>query len=254
MTPLVRTERRSRIDVLTLDSPHNRNALSIQLLTELRRGIADSAAGDARALALDHTGTVFCAGVDLRERQSLPPGTPSHSELLGGVLRDLWAYEQPVVCRVGGAARGGAMGLVAASDVVIASPAATFAFSEVRVGVAPALVAALALQKVPLGHLLPALVTGETFSAAEAQRLGLVAQVDDDPDAVARVCDGIVRGAPHAVATTKALARRAAGVGDLDALLDQMEALSAQLFAAPEAVEGMAAFTERRAPSWTDAR
>jgi enoyl-CoA hydratase/carnithine racemase len=245
---LVRSERRGGVDVLTLDSPENRNALSLRVMEELLAGIRGS---DGRALVLDHDGTVFCAGVDLRERQAPGADQSRHSTLLGELLRALWDHPRPVLCRVGGAVRGGGMGLVACSDVVVAEPAASFAFSEVRVGVAPAIVGGIALRKVPLGPLLPALVSGEVFDAEEARRLGLVTAVAEDAAGeVDRRCAGIVAGAPGAVATTKALARRLSGAESLDPMLAELEALSAELFSSDEAREGMAAFAERRPPSW----
>jgi enoyl-CoA hydratase/carnithine racemase len=220
-------------------------------MEELLAGIR---ASDGRALVLDHTGTVFCAGVDLRERAAAGADQTRHSSLLGELLRALWEHPRPVVCRVGGAVRGGGMGLVACSDVVVAAPEATFGFTEVRVGVAPAIVAGIALQKVPLGPLLPTLLTGSTFDAVEARRLGLVTVVSDDSTAERdRLCEAIAAGGPDAVAATKAVARKIAGAVSLDPMLGELEQLSAQLFASPEAAEGMAAFAERRPPQWADA-
>lgn len=238
------------VDRLVLDSPHNRNALSIRFLEELLDGIGRSAAASGRALVLDHTGSVFCAGVDLRERQQVDGAAARHTELLAQALAELWAYPKPVVCRVDGAVRGGGMGFVAAADVVVATPDSTFGYSEVRVGVAPAMVAAVALQKVPLGPLLPHLLDGEPFDAETARRLGLVAAVGDDVDAVV---DALLRGGPEALTATKRAARDLAGAS-VAALLHETKALSATLFASAEAQEGMAAFTERRPPAWASTR
>jgi enoyl-CoA hydratase/carnithine racemase len=249
--PLLRSEDDRGVDVLVLDSQHNRNALSIALLEQLLEEVRRSAEGDGRALVLDHAGPVFCAGVDLRERQALGERGPSHSALLAELLRALWAYPKPLLSRVAGAVRGGGLGFVACSDVVVASPAASFAYSEVRVGVAPAVVSVVALAKLPLGALIPCLVTGETFDAATAHRIGLVTRVADDAD-LAPELDGIRRSAPEAVRTIKLLARRSTR-SDVDAALRDAESLSAELFAGPEAREGMAAFAERRAPAWAPA-
>jgi len=149
VTELVRHERRRGVDVLTLDSPSNRNALSLRLMDELLAHVERSAADDARGIVLEHTGDVFCAGIDLRERRERSDDPAAHSRSFARLLLALWEYPKPLVCRVGGAARGGGMGLVACSDVVVAEPAATFAYSEVRVGVAPALVAALGITPLP---------------------------------------------------------------------------------------------------------
>lgn len=249
MSGLVRHERRHGLAVLTLDSPANRNALSLRLLAELLDGLAGAREDDSRGVLLDHTGSVFCAGVDLRERRLHADDPGAHSRLLAELLVALWEHPKPVLCRVGGASRGGGMGLVACSDIVVADAAATFAYSEVRVGVAPALVCALALQKVPLGALLPLLLTGEAFDAPTAQRLGLVTTIGT-AETVDACAAAIAAGGPEAVRTTKRLAREAAGVADIHAVVARMEEISAALFAGTEAAEGMAAFAEKRPPAW----
>jgi enoyl-CoA hydratase/carnithine racemase len=246
---LVRAERSGPIDVLVLDSPHNRNALSIRLLEELLQHVGRSAAGEARALVLDHDGPVFCAGVDLRERRELGTAAQTHSDLLGRLLQELWVYPEPVLCRVAGAVRGGGMGLVACSDIVVASRAASFAYSEVRVGVAPALVASVALAKAPLGLLLPWLLTGEPFGADVARQMGLVSRVTTDAPSLEPETSAIVKGGPKAMRAIKRLARDLSAA-DVRERLEEMVALSAQLFADPEALEGMAAFSDRRPPAW----
>ncbi len=232
---LSRRERRSGADVVTLASPHNRNALSLQLLDELLDHVR---ASDARALVLDHDGPVFCAGVDLRERAA----GGDHSARLAELLRALWAHPAPVLCRVDGPVRGGGMGLVACADIVIASARATFAYSEVKVGVAPALVLAVTLPKLAPGPLLPWLLTGEPFGAQTAQALGLVSRLGDslDPEIAA-----IAAAGPRALQTVRRLA-----LPDVSAAIAEAERLSAELFAGEEAREGMAAFLARRTPAW----
>jgi enoyl-CoA hydratase/carnithine racemase len=232
------------VDTLTLDSQHNRNALSLELLNELLSEVRASAAGDARALVLDHAGPVFCAGVDLRERRELGDAEPSHSTLLAELLRELWAYPKPLLCRVDGAVRGGGLGFVACSDITVASPTASFAFSEVRVGVAPALVSVVALAKIPAGRLLPWLITGERFDGTTAHQIGLVTRIAPEPSLEPELT-GIRASGPEAVRTIKRLARP-----DIDTALRDVEPISTALFNSPEAREGMAAFAERRPPAW----
>lgn len=248
-TPLRRSSS-AGVDTLVLDSPHNRNALSVAMLEQLLDAVARSAASDARALVLDHAGPAFCSGVDLRERRKLGADAP-HSALIAALMRALWAYPAPVLCRVTGPVRGGGMGIIACSDIVVAARSANFAYSEVRVGVAPALVGAVALAKLPLAPLLPWLLTGEPFDALTAQRIGLVARVADDAEdaTVAGELAAILRGGPAAVRTVKALCRRLGRV-DIDAVIAEAETLSAALFAGDEAREGMAAFAEHRLPAW----
>lgn len=248
--PLVRTERVGEVDRLVLASPHNRNALSLQLLEELVAGIVQSVHGDSRALVLDHEGPAFCAGVDLRERRELGPDSDRHSRLLARVIRELWDCPKPVLCRVDGRVRGGGLAIIACADIAVASPGADFAFSEARVGVAPALAASVPIAKVPLGLLLPWLVTGEPFDAATAQHMGLVARVAEDAEvSIEPEVTAILCGGPSAIRTVKRLARQHASA-DVDTVLHDMETLSADLFRHPEAAEGMAAFFERRPPAW----
>lgn len=247
---LVRHHRVHDLDVLTLASPANRNALSVPLLEELLDHVEASADRAGRGLVLDHIGPAFCAGVDLTERLALGPADQTHSALLGQLLRQLWAYPGPVLCRVDGAVRGGGMGLVAAADLVVASAASTFAYREVRIGVAPALVAAVAMAKVAVGPLLPWLLTGETFDAVTAQRLGLVTRVAEGATTLDPEYAALGRCAPGAVAAVKRLARSWPATPDLDTVLVTMEEESARLFASPEAQEGLAAFAAGRQPAW----
>jgi methylglutaconyl-CoA hydratase len=251
VTALLHSERVGTFDALVLDSQHNRNALSMQLLEELIDGVARSADGPGRGLVIDHRGTVFCAGVDMRERHEFGDEGPSHAAFLAQLLRDLWAYPKPVVCRVAGRVRGGGMGLVGCSDIVVATPASEFAYSEVRVGVAPAIVSAVALQKVPLGVLLPWLLTAEPFDAETARQIGLVTAISSDAS-VEPFIASLLRGGPKAMALTKHVAREVSGEV-LDETLRRLEILSTAAFVSAEADEGMAAFTERRSPSWVDA-
>lgn len=254
MTSMVDLRNYKGLDVARLDSPANRNALSIAVLGELTGVVERSQQDDrSRGLILDHTGPVFCSGVDLRERRELDPGDDRHSQMLADLLERLWAYPKPVLCRVDGAVRGGGMGLVACADIVVASSAASFAYSEVRVGVAPALVASIALLKVPTGQLLPWLLTGEKFSADQAKEMGLVSYLADGDDSVSLVddvADGVLRAAPGASMATKRITRTVAGLEDVGELLEEMGRMSAELFATDEAREGMAAFAEKRQPAW----
>ena len=252
MTTLVRVERRRGVDYLTLDSATNRNALSLQMLDELTAAVRTSAADDdSRGLVIDHEGATFCAGVDVKERRALPPGSANHSELLAALYRELWSYPKPVLCRVAGAARGGGGGLAVCADAVVATREATFAFTEVLVGVAPALVGAIAMAKLGSGGLVPWLLTGQTLDLAGAERVGLVSHVADG-DGTAEIdslVDAVGAAAPGAVRVTKLLVRDFVHV-DVANVITEMTALSARLFDSPEAAEGMAAFAEKRSPSW----
>ena len=157
----------------------------------------------------------------------------------------------PTVAAVTGPARAGGIGLMAACDLVVVQSDVTFALTEVRIGVAAAIISVPVLRRASASKLASAFLTGETFTAETAREAGLITHVTDDvAGTVATLCDGVRLGAPGAVAATKQLLRDAMASGDLDARFAAMQALSDSLFAGPEAAEGIAAFAEKRPPSW----
>jgi len=251
MNELVHRSVRDGIATITLDSPANRNALSAQLLRELRERLADSVLDDAvRAIVLDHTGPVFCAGMDLKEARAGVTG--GQEEDFPALLEQLWTSPRPVVAKLAGPARAGGVGIVAACDLAVAAQSATFAFSEVRVGVVPAMISVTVLPRLDARQAHELFLTGETFDASRAARIGLINRAvaaDQLDEEVARYCAMLSLGAPNALAATKALLadRRAT---DLREDLDRMRRLSAEHFASEEGREGMRAFVEKRPPRW----
>lgn len=247
-TELVHRTRRGPVGTLTLDSPHNRNALSSQLLDELADGLTD-AAGDAavRVVVLTATGTVFCSGADL----SAPPTTVTSR--MPEILDTIRTAPVPVIARVGGHARAGGLGLIATADLAVATAASTFAFSEVRVGVAPAMILVPALRVADRRFLSRAALTGEPFGAAEAAAAGVLTSVVDDERAldawVEQAVASILKAAPGAVSATKALLAELSDTSWSEGL-SMAQSRSAQLFAGAEAAEGMDAFLHKRSPSW----
>ncbi|PZG99312.1 enoyl-CoA hydratase [Streptomyces sp. NTH33] len=240
---LIRRTRARAVETLGLDSPDNRNALSAALVGELAGALADCAEDDeVRAVVLTHTGNTFSAGADLRD--------PPRPDALVGLLRQIVELPRPVVARVTGHVRAGGLGLLAACDIAAASHQATFAFTEVRIGVAPAVISLPLLPRTDPRALARHYLTGERFDAAEAVRTGLVTAVGDDVDAVLEpVLDGLRRSCPQALAETKRLlTARVLEAFDRDAA--GLTALSARLFSSAQAREGMTAFLERRDPGW----
>jgi len=240
------------VATLTLDSPANRNALSRAMRSQLRAALADALADDrVRVVVLNHTGRVFCSGMDLSEAAgggAQDQGVREFPE----ILEAIWSSPKPVLAAVRGPARAGGVGLLAACDVVIAGASATFAFSEVRIGVVPAVISAVVLPRM-LPHVAHRLMlTGEVFDAATAAAGGLVDLVVAD-DEVSEVVRGQVRalaaGAPAALAETKRLLRAGAPPLRFDDLLE----LSARFFASEEGQEGIAAFREKRPARWVPA-
>lgn len=248
MAELVHQQTSDGVFTLTLDSQHNRNALSRQLLSELHAGIDAAEASDARAIVLRHEGPAFCAGADLKERSD----GPADSTPFVAALQRLMDTERPTIAAVDGAVRAGGIGLMAACDLVVVHSATTFALTEVRIGVAAAIISVPILRRVPAGKIAAAMLTGEAFDAAEARSIGLVTHVTDDVAAqVAALVEGILAGAPRAVRETKALLRTVPTL-DREPAFEAMTTLSDELFAGPEAAVGMAAFREKRRVDWTD--
>ncbi|WP_405841138.1 enoyl-CoA hydratase family protein [Streptomyces sp. NBC_01518] len=242
MTLIGRTRTRG-IETLSLDSPGTRNALSASLVRELAEALTDSAKDtDVRAIVLTHTGNTFCAGADLRD--------PPPPESLVAVLRQIVELPKPVVARVTGHVRAGGLGLLAACDITIGSTSATFAFTEVRIGVAPAVISLPLLPRTDPRALARYYLTGERFDATEATRTGLLTAAAEDVDeTLAPILDGLRRSAPEALAETKRLlTARVLETFDRDAA--DLTALSARLFGSAQAREGMTAFLERRDPAW----
>ena len=239
---------------LTLNSPHNRNALSSTLVNQLHQGLRDAAADPAvRVVVLGHTGNTFCAGADLSQGSAnSDPGasTAQRSREMAELLRAIVEAPLPVIVAVDGHVRAGGMGLVAACDIAVAGPRSTFALTEARIGVAPAIISLTLLPKLSARAAARYYLTGETFSAAVAETIGLITVAADDVDAaVGSLVADIGRGSPQGLAASKALTTTAVLAGfDRDA--ERLAAESARLFVSDEAREGMLAFLEKRPPSW----
>jgi enoyl-CoA hydratase len=251
VTELVRYQAAGEVATVTLDSPHNRNALSAQLVTELTDRLEEAGADrGVRVVVLTHTGRVFCSGADLAAA-----GTGS----LGGagatimaLLRLIVDLPKPVIARIGGHVRAGGMGIVGACDLAVAADGASFAFTEARLGLAPAMISLTTLDIMDPRQAARYYLTGETFGAAVAAQLGLITVACED-EALDGVVDGLVaqirETSPQGAAHTKRLLtvpRRQR----LDAMGPEMAELSAELFASDEAQESIRAFLEKRPPAW----
>ncbi|WEH17251.1 enoyl-CoA hydratase family protein [Streptomyces sp. VNUA24] len=241
--PLVRTTHHRGITTLTLDSPANRNALSAALVAGLRDALDGCGKDDTvRAVVLTHTGSTFCAGADLRD--------PPDPAALVALLRLLLELPKPVVARVTGHVRAGGLGLLGACDIAAAGPEATFALTEVRIGVAPAVISLTLRPRTDPRALARYYLTGERFGPAEAARIGLITDTGADVDDVlAPVLDGLRRASPRALAETKHLLT-AKVLENFDQDAGELTRLSSRLFASADAREGMTAFLERREPGW----
>ncbi|HWU07193.1 MAG TPA: enoyl-CoA hydratase family protein [Streptomyces sp.] len=231
------------ITTLTLDSPANRNALSARLVGELAEALGACAADDTvRAVVLTHTGNTFCAGADLT-------APPDPHELVA-LMRRVVALPKPVVARVTGHVRAGGLGLLGACDISVAGPGSTFALTESRLGLAPAVISLPLLPRLDPRAAARYYLTGERFDAAEAARIGLVSVAAEDADkALEPVLDGLRRASPQGLAASKELVT-ATVLRSFDSHAEDLIARSAALFSSDAAREGMTAFLERRDPAW----
>ena len=246
---------RRGVATVPLDSPANRNALSHTMRVQLRSALTEAIADDSvRVVVLDHTGRVFCSGMDLAEAAGGAAQDQGVNEF-PALLEMVWNSPKPVVGVVRGPARAGGVGLLAACDVVVAAEAATFAFTEVRIGIVPAVISAVVLPRMVPNVAHGLMLTGEVFEAQTALAGGLVDLVvpATDVDAcLAAQVEALGMGAPLALAETKRLLR-AARTGTLAEQFPDLLDLSARFFASEEGQEGIAAFREKRPARWVPA-
>jgi enoyl-CoA hydratase/carnithine racemase len=235
------------IATITLDSPHNRNALSTQLVGELFERLQRAENDDAvRVVVLAASGTVFCSGADLSEAST---GDFSQGpRAIVRLQRAIAAHTKPVVCRLQGAVRAGGIGLVAAADIAVATETASFALTEVKLGLAPAAISLSVLPRLTSRAAAYTFLTGEKFTAADAVAMGLVtravaaAELDAE---VRRITAELATGSPQGLRETKRLVNREL-VARLDAGAEEMAELSARLFGSDEARDAMLAFLSRK--------
>lgn len=246
MSELVHYEVADGVGTITLDSPHNRNALSRQLVGELMAHLETSAYDDARVVVLRSAGRVFCSGADLSEASA--DGMEEGARSMVAMQRAVVAHPKPVVARLAGPVRAGGLGLVAASDVVLCADDVTFAFTESRLGLAPAVISLTVLPRLTSRAASDTFLSGRTFDAAEAAGMGLVTRAVPGAaldEAVSAACADLQLAHPQGLAETKALLG-APMLARIDAGEAEMATLSARLFGSDAARDAMQAFLSRR--------
>jgi enoyl-CoA hydratase len=238
------------IATVTLDSPENRNALSAQLVGEATVHLQAAAADDSvRAVVITHLGRTFCAGADLKEQAS-EGGPAEGTRRMLALLRTIIELPKPVLAKLDGHVRAGGLGIVGACDIAIAGPASTFAFTEVRLGLAPAIISLTTLGRMSERAAARYYLTGETFDAQTAASAGLVTAAVENVDAeVGAISDAWRACSPQGLAETKPLTTRAARA-EFAARADEVQALSQRLFESDEAREGILSFLQKRPPAW----
>lgn len=244
----VRTAVADGVATITLADVEGRNAMTPSLLNGLGDALAEAIDDpETRAVVLTNDGSVFCAGADLKGTDTTPTRY-GLEELLATVLDS----PTPVIGRIAGHCMGGGVGLAAACDISIVADDARFGFTEVRLGVAPAIISVVCLPKMRRADAMELFLSGERVPAARAAEVGLVNRAvapNDLDEAVRGVIDNVTAGGPAALAAAKDLVNRVPGQDRAEAFT-WTAALSAALFASTEAQEGIAAFRERRRAAW----
>jgi methylglutaconyl-CoA hydratase len=243
----VRTERDGGVLRITLARPERRNAFDAALIGELAEAFVD--VGRARAVVLAGDGASFCAGADVDWMRASASLSFDENVADANAMRQMFeAIDRcpaPVVARVHGHALGGGAGLVAAADVAIAAPSTQFAFSEVKLGIIPAVISPFALAKIGAANARRYFVTGERFDAATALRIGLVGEVAEDLDgAVERVVGELLSAGPQAARWAKRLVRERPDGPETARWI-------AERRTSEEGQAGLAAFVDKRRPPWT---
>jgi methylglutaconyl-CoA hydratase len=243
----LRVERDGDVLRVALSRPERRNAFDAALIAELTEAFSD--VGDARAVVLSGDGTNFCAGADVEwQRASIDLSYEENVEdamRLYRMLETIDSCPAPVVCLVHGYALGGGSGLVACADIVVADPGAIFGFTEVRLGIIPAVISPFVLAKIGSAAR-RYFLTGERFGPDVALRIGLVHEVTDDTGkAILRIVGSLLEGGPEAVREAKRLVQeRPSGI--------ETARIAAARRTSAEGQDGLRAFLERRSPSWIE--
>ena len=234
---------------LVLNRPEKRNALNAAMVTALRAALADT--GDARCLAITGTGNTFSAGADLGALQAMQTASYddnlADSRHLASLFADIAGHALPVVAAVNGHAIAGGAGLVLACDFACAAPGIQFGFTEVRIGFVPAIVMNFLVRRVGESIARDLCLSGRRVTSEEAQALGLMNVTEDLASTVASIGAHIAQGSPEAIATTK---RHFLEIAPLD--LDRSAACNARARATDDCKEGIAAFLEKRKPTWNE--
>ena len=247
MTELVQLDVTDGVATITLDSPHNKNALSQQLTGELLERLESAGTDElVRVIVIRSALDVFCSGADLSEATTVGMGVGA--QRMVDVQRAIVANPKPVVARVAGPVRAGGIGIVAAADISIAGESATFALTEVRLGLAAATISLTVLPRLTDRAASYTFLTGNGFDGTEAARLGLVTRAVPDGEldsTVDAVVQSLLKGAPQGLRESKKLLNRDL-LAHIDARGKDLAELSADLFGSPAAQGAMLAFLNRK--------
>ncbi len=254
--PSLKIEDTGGVRRVVLARPEVHNALNESLMRELTQAFRDCAGrSDIRVVVLSGEGPSFCAGADIASMRERGEGTFEENLQAGMVLAELFEAidetPQPVVAVVHGAALGGGAGLVCAADIAIAHPATKIGFSEVRLGIVPAVIAPFVLRRLGRSEAVHLCLTGRRLEGLEAERRGLFHYLAEDPEEfLAGLLSELIKGSPQALATTKRLFDQLEEVEPSERA-EWTARLTATARATADGQEGLRAFLEKRRPSWT---
>jgi methylglutaconyl-CoA hydratase len=253
---LVTLEMRGPVAVLSLNRPEVKNALSPGLISALSDRLDELSGTEARAVVLTGQGNVFCSGADLENlramREASSEAIKADSARLAALLHQLYTFPQPVIAAVEGAAIAGGAGLATACDLCVIGASARIGYTEVRLGFVAAMVGAILVRCVGEKHARELLLTGKLIAAPEAHRMGLVNELVPDGTALERALAlalEIAQNAPTALSATKELIANLPGMG-LEESMRYAVGLNAWVRTTDDLEEGVAAFLEKRAPTW----
>ena len=251
---IVRVETAAGVTTVTLADVENRNALGAALIEGLRGAVADANADPAvRAVVVTNEGSTFCAGANLKERSS-GRGKAAASGGFESLLHEIQTSPTPIVGRIAGHVVGGGNGLASSLDISIASEDVKFGFTEVRLGVAPAIISVVCLPKMRPGEAMEAFLRGHRFPSTRAAELGLINRAvprDQLDAAVGEVLADLRKGGPTALGFAKRLVYEVPRMSQKEAFAWTAR-LSAELFRSEEGAEGMKAFVTRSRPPWAE--
>lgn len=259
MTTMLRVQTTNHVATVTLARPELHNAFNEVMIAEITEAFRElGRRDDVRVVMLAGEGKSFSAGGDINWMKKMVgysfEENVADANAMADMLRAIRDCPKPVIARVHGNAFGGGVGLTAACDIAVALESAVFCLSEVKLGIAPAVISPFVLEKIGPGQMRRYGLTAERFSAAEARRIGLVHEVfatEADMDAwIAKTADLLKSNGPKALAAAKHIFTEVAGL-PWDAVQQRTTHTIATLRASPEGQEGLRAFLEKRSPGWT---
>lgn len=258
MATFVTRELRDGLATVTLNRPDVHNAFNEIVMGELTEAFAElGESQDVRVIVLRSEGKSFCAGADVHWMKRMVDFTfdqnVEDARVLSRMLLAIRNCPKPVIARIHGAAIGGGVGLTAAADIAVAVKSAVFCLSEVKLGIIPAVISPFVLEKIGMGHLRRYALTAERFEATEAKRIGLIAEVCDDENAmdawIRQIVHTLMQNAPGALAVCKHTLREVAGM-DWNRIEKLTTSRIAERRVSVEGQEGLKAFLDKRTPNW----